>query len=82
MATAGSADVDDDALDLCAKGYSPAYGARFLKRPIDEKVKLPISEHWAEATQFHVRLVDGLVQVDTVGPRLVAAGGQALAYGT
>ena len=75
--------VDDEALEaIVREGHSLAYGARFLKRVIDDKVKLPISEHWSEATQFHVRLVDGAVQVDTVGPRLVAAGGQALAYGT
>jgi ATP-dependent Clp protease ATP-binding subunit ClpA len=75
--------VDEDALEAIVRdGHSLAYGARFLKRAIDEKIKLPISEHWADATQFHVRLVDGAVQVDAVGPRLVAAGGQALAYGT
>jgi len=75
--------VDDEALEaIVREGHSLAYGARFLKRVIDDKVKLPISEHWSEATQFHVRLVDGAVQVDTVGPRLVAAGGKALAYGT
>ncbi len=74
--------VDDDALEaIVAEGHSLAYGARFLKRVIDDKVKLPISEHWSESTQFHVRLVDGIVQVDAVGPRLVASNG-SLAYGT
>ena len=75
--------VDDDALEAIVRdGHSLAYGARFLKRVIDEKVKLPISEHWSEATQFHVRLVDGAVLVDAVGPRLVAVADNALAYGT
>src|SRR4029434_1613359 len=33
----------DDALELIVtKGYSIAFGARFLKRQIDEQVKLPI----------------------------------------
>jgi ATP-dependent Clp protease ATP-binding subunit ClpA len=74
--------VDDEALEaIVADGHSLAYGARFLKRVIDDKVKLPISEHWSESTQFHVRLVDGIVQVDAVGPRLVASNG-SLAYGT
>ena len=74
--------VDDDALEAIVRdGHSLAYGARFLKRVIDDKIKLPISEHWSDATQFHVRLMDGAVHVDVVGPRLVAAGGQALAYG-
>ena len=66
--------VDDEALEaIVREGHSLAYGARFLKRVIDDMVKLPISEHWAEATQFHVRLVEGVVQVDAVGPRLVAS---------
>jgi ATP-dependent Clp protease ATP-binding subunit ClpA len=74
--------VDDDALEaIVAEGHSLSYGARFLKRVIDDKVKLPISEHWSESTQFHVRLVEGIVQVDAVGPRLVASNG-SLAYGT
>jgi ATP-dependent Clp protease ATP-binding subunit ClpA len=74
--------VDDDALEaIVSEGHSLAYGARFLKRVIDDKVKLPISEHWSETTQFHVRLVEGAVQVDAVGPRLVASN-PSLAYGT
>src|SRR6185437_8650374 len=37
--------VDEDALEqLVKEGYSPAYGARFLKRIIDDRIKLPISE--------------------------------------
>ena len=30
----------------CSDGYSLAYGARFLKRVIDERIKLPISQRW------------------------------------
>jgi ATP-dependent Clp protease ATP-binding subunit ClpA len=75
--------VDEDALDaIVREGHSLAYGARFLKRVVDDRVKAPISERWAEASQFHVRLVDGVVQVDAAAPRLVASGGAALAYGT
>jgi ATP-dependent Clp protease ATP-binding subunit ClpC len=78
-----SLEVDAEALDAIAKeGHSLAYGARFLKRVIDDRVKLPISEQWSEGTHFHVRLVDGEVQVDVVGPRLVVAKDGALAYGT
>jgi ATP-dependent Clp protease ATP-binding subunit ClpA len=74
--------VDDEALEaIVAEGHSLAYGARFLKRVIDDRIKLPISEQWSNATQFHVRVVDGAVQVDAVGPRLVVSGGE-LAYGT
>jgi ATP-dependent Clp protease ATP-binding subunit ClpA len=77
--------VDDDALDLIVeKGHSLAYGARFLKRVIDEHVKLPISEHWAVGQQFRVRAEGDRVVVDGVGPRLVSSSAEAqeLAYGT
>ncbi|MDT7780692.1 MAG: ATP-dependent Clp protease ATP-binding subunit ClpC [Acidobacteriota bacterium] len=45
--------VTEAALDLLTeKGFSPTYGARFLKRHIDEKVKLPITAMWKEANSF------------------------------
>ena len=75
--------VDDEALDaIVTAGHSLAYGARFLKRVIDDRVKLPISEQWSEGAHFHVRLAGGAVQVDVVGPRLVVAPDGELAYGT
>ena len=44
---------DPDALEqLVADGYSLAYGARFLKRIIEAKIKLPISQRWAEGEEF------------------------------
>ena len=65
--------IDEDAFEaLVQEGHSLAYGARFLKRVIDDRVKLPISERWSEGTHFHVRLVDGAVTVEAAGPRLVA----------
>jgi ATP-dependent Clp protease ATP-binding subunit ClpA len=48
---------------LVEQGFSPAYGARFLKRTIDEKVKLPITNLWKAFTGFVVDLVDGNVDV-------------------
>jgi ATP-dependent Clp protease ATP-binding subunit ClpA len=58
--------VDDDVLDaIVAHGHSPAYGARFLKRAIDERIKLPISTHWHDTMDFHVRVERGDVVVDT-----------------
>ncbi|MBO0862446.1 MAG: ATP-dependent Clp protease ATP-binding subunit [Chloracidobacterium sp.] len=48
---------------LVDQGFSPAYGARFLKRTIDEKVKLPITNLWKAFTTFVVDLVDGEVDV-------------------
>ena len=66
--------VDAEALEiLVSQGYSLAYGARFLKRVIDERVKLPISARWREGAHFHVRVEDGDVTVDTGSAGLVAA---------
>ncbi|PYT10376.1 MAG: hypothetical protein DMF60_00275, partial [Acidobacteria bacterium] len=42
---------------LVEKGFSPAYGARFLKRTIDELVKLPMTTRWKEANSFYVEFV-------------------------
>jgi ATP-dependent Clp protease ATP-binding subunit ClpC len=52
------------ALDrLVEKGFSPAYGARFLKRTIDETVKLPITNLWKAFTQFTVDVKDGEIDI-------------------
>ena len=52
-------EITDDALDLITtKGFSPAYGARFLKRHIDQKIKLPITSLWKTASQFLVDVKD------------------------
>lgn len=57
-------EVTEAAIDeLTKKGFSPAYGARFLKRHIDEKVKLPITNAWKTATRFIVDAEDGEVTV-------------------
>jgi ATP-dependent Clp protease ATP-binding subunit ClpC len=42
-----SLQIDDEAVQrIVTDGHSADYGARFLKRAIDEKVKLPITTHW------------------------------------
>ena len=47
--------VEPEALEkLVTDGYSLAYGARFLKRVIDDRIKLPLSQHWKEANAFRV----------------------------
>jgi ATP-dependent Clp protease ATP-binding subunit ClpA len=57
-------EISDDSLNvLTEKGYSPAYGARFLKRYIDEKVKLPITNDWKMSTRFKVDVEDGEIVV-------------------
>jgi ATP-dependent Clp protease ATP-binding subunit ClpA len=57
-------DVTDAAVDLLTeKGFSPAYGARFLKRHIDQKVKLPITNQWKASRKFVVDAEDGEIVV-------------------
>jgi ATP-dependent Clp protease ATP-binding subunit ClpA len=69
--------VEPEALDkLVADGHSLAYGARFLKRVIDDRIKLPLSQQWKSADDFRVALVDGQIAIEAVvGPRLVSASG-------
>lgn len=60
-------EITEKALDvLTEKGYSPAYGARFLKRYIDQKVKLPITNAWKTARQFTVDADEGEIVVRTI----------------
>ena len=63
-----------------AKGYSLAFGARFLKRAIDEHVKLPISERWKDGSHFDVTAVDGRVVVEASTARLLTAS-EAIEFG-
>ncbi len=57
-------EVTEDAIDLLTlKGFSPAYGARFLKRHIDQKVKLPLTNLWKMGTQFNVEAEDEEIKV-------------------
>src|SRR5688572_26229905 len=59
-----SVEVSEAALNLLTeKGYNTAYGARFLKRHIDEKVKLPITGLWKTASSFKVDVENGEVTV-------------------
>jgi ATP-dependent Clp protease ATP-binding subunit ClpA len=58
--------VEPDAIDqLVRTGYSLAYGARFLKRVIEEKIKMPISQGWQTSVEFRVRCADGQIVVDS-----------------
>jgi len=57
-------EVTEAALDLLTeKGFSQAYGARFLKRHIDQKVKLPITNEWKASRKFAVDAVDDEIAV-------------------
>jgi ATP-dependent Clp protease ATP-binding subunit ClpC len=75
MAKAGKTiEIDDDAMDaIAAEGYSVAFGARFLKRVIDERIKLPITMQWNDGSHFRVRLARHGVVVEAVSVRLAAA---------
>jgi ATP-dependent Clp protease ATP-binding subunit ClpA len=60
-------EVTEAAIDrLTEKGFSQAYGARFLKRHIDEKVKLPITTMWKGASRFLVDVEDGEVTIKAI----------------
>jgi ATP-dependent Clp protease ATP-binding subunit ClpA len=57
--------VDAAALDrLVGEGYSLAYGARMLKRVIDERVKVPLSIHWHDGNHFRVGVTGDEVVVE------------------
>jgi ATP-dependent Clp protease ATP-binding subunit ClpC len=59
--------VTERAIDsLTEKGFSPAYGARFLKRHIDEKVKLPLTAMWKGASQFVVDYEDAEITIKAI----------------
>ena len=59
--------VSDAALNfLTEKGFNTKYGARFLKRHIDEKVKLPLTALWKSAANFAVEVEDDDIVVKVV----------------
>jgi ATP-dependent Clp protease ATP-binding subunit ClpA len=60
-------EVTERAIDLLTqKGFSPAYGARFLKRHIDEKVKLPLTTMWKGAARFDVDAEEGEITIKPI----------------
>ena len=67
-------EIDPDVLDaVAAEGYSLSFGARFLKRVIDERVKLPITMQWNDGAHVRVRAIGQTVVVEVGSVRLVAA---------
>jgi len=66
--------VSTEALEqLVREGYSLAYGARFLKRMIDTRLKLPISQQWNAGTAFQVVLRDDRIEVEVSAARIAAS---------
>ena len=59
--------VTEEALDYLVEcGYSSKYGARLLKRTIDEKVKIPLTLKWKEGNEFIVDLRDDTLWVESL----------------
>jgi ATP-dependent Clp protease ATP-binding subunit ClpA len=66
--------VSPEALEQLVKdGYSLAYGARFLKRVIEERIKLPISQRWVEGVHFAAELRDGAIAIEVSAQGGIAA---------
>jgi ATP-dependent Clp protease ATP-binding subunit ClpA len=66
--------VSSEALEQLVKdGYSLAYGARFLKRVIEERIKLPISQRWAEGVHFAAELRAGAIEIEVSAQGGIAA---------
>ena len=58
--------VNEEALDYLVEcGFSTKYGARFLKRTIDEKVKIPLTLKWKEGDEFLVGIREGEIWVES-----------------
>jgi ATP-dependent Clp protease ATP-binding subunit ClpA len=56
--------ISPEALDAIVElGYSYAYGARFLKRTIDDKVKIPVTNRWNEADTFLVEVTSSAEKI-------------------
>jgi ATP-dependent Clp protease ATP-binding subunit ClpA len=58
-------EMTPEAVDaIVREGHSMTYGARFLKRVIDEVVKIPLSQIWSSADSFRVTVLAGRVVVE------------------
>jgi ATP-dependent Clp protease ATP-binding subunit ClpC len=58
-------EMTPEAIDaIVREGYSLAYGARFLKRVIDDRVKIPLSQIWSSAESFRVTVVGDRILVE------------------
>jgi ATP-dependent Clp protease ATP-binding subunit ClpA len=56
--------VTSEALEqLVHDGYSMCYGARFLKRTIEDRIKLPISQQWNLGDVFTADVRDGRIEI-------------------
>jgi ATP-dependent Clp protease ATP-binding subunit ClpC len=66
--------VTPEALEqLVQEGYSLAYGARFLKRTIETRIKLPISQRWNEGMTFTADVENGHIEIDVTSAMAATA---------
>jgi ATP-dependent Clp protease ATP-binding subunit ClpA len=74
LAKAGkTVEIEGEALELLVRqGYNLTFGARFLKRVIDEQIKLPITMLWDDGSHFAVRAAKDAIVVEAEGNRPVA----------
>ncbi len=57
--------ITEEAVEkLVEEGYSQKYGARFLKRVIDDRVKTPVTLKWKEGVMFNIDVKDGGLSVE------------------
>ena len=52
---------------LVTEGYNVTYGARFLKRVIDDRLKLPLSQQWKASSIFRAAVTNDAVVVEPAG---------------
>lgn len=56
--------ITPEALDkIVLQGYNYSYGARFLKRTIDEKIKIPLTLQWHSGETFLAEILEGEIVV-------------------
>jgi ATP-dependent Clp protease ATP-binding subunit ClpC len=73
--------IENAALEhIVVHGYNMAFGARFLKRYIDEHIKLPISATWKDGMHFDVTVKDNAIVVEPAAGKVMSAA-EALEYG-
>lgn len=48
---------------LVRDGYSPAAGARYLKRVLDDRIRIPLSQVWHRGASFNVTVVGDQIMV-------------------
>src|SRR5687767_4309298 len=49
---------------LVTEGHNVSFGARFLKRVIDDRLKLPLSQQWKAGSGFLVSMKEGAIVVE------------------